>query len=314
MGMTKKVAWWFAILLITTGLSACSEAPKTVRIALNPWPGYEFLFLAQEKGFFKQHNLDVEIVEVASLADGLRAYTMGNIDGMTSTAIELVQAANFTNNTLNVLMVTDYSFGGDKILAKRELTTFTDLKGKTIGLEMDSLGIFVLHLALAKHKMSLSDVKLVNVEQLNGKQALLNNKIDAFVTYPPASTELEPDHNLLFSSKEIPGDIQDLVFISSKILNENPDFKSKFVAAWDDALRFAQQNKAQAYQMMADREGISVEDFSATVEQDLIIADAAQQAQLMGIKLNTNLQKVCNTLDYMGKLQKSCRNILNRIH
>lgn len=41
----------------------------TLRVGLNSWPGYEFLYLAQEKGYFREEEVDVRIVEFMSLSD-----------------------------------------------------------------------------------------------------------------------------------------------------------------------------------------------------------------------------------------------------
>lgn len=70
---------------------SCNQAPtEAIRIGISPWPGYELLYLAQEKSFFEQAGLHVQIVEFSSLGDVLRAYEQGNIDGMASTLTEAI--------------------------------------------------------------------------------------------------------------------------------------------------------------------------------------------------------------------------------
>ena len=72
-------------LFSVLALSACSEAPSDpLRVGINPWPGYGPLFLAADKGFFAEEGIDVELVELTSLADVRRAFERGQIDGMTS--------------------------------------------------------------------------------------------------------------------------------------------------------------------------------------------------------------------------------------
>ena len=176
------IATLFASLL--TGCSPASyEAP--IRIAINPWPGYEFLYLASQLDLYAQQGLQVEILESASLADGQRAYQYGRADGFASTMIEAVQAAVASAEPLSIVMVPDYSNGGDVILAPKSITSMQGLKGKKIGCEIGSLGMFILQRALAQANVDPAEVDFINVEQLKGEEAMLNGDIDAYVTYPP---------------------------------------------------------------------------------------------------------------------------------
>ena len=81
------------------------------------------------------------------------------------------------------------------IISKEPINSVTDLKGRKVGTEVGSLGKYVLYAALAKYDMSLDDVTVVNVEQLNAKNAMDSNEVDAMVTYPPYSFALTIDVN-----------------------------------------------------------------------------------------------------------------------
>ena len=91
-------------------LMACTESvkPQKVRIAINPWPGYEFLYLASELGFYEQEGINVEIVELSALADVQRVYIQGRVDGFGSTVIEAVQAAGIPQKPLSIILVPDH--------------------------------------------------------------------------------------------------------------------------------------------------------------------------------------------------------------
>lgn len=185
MKANSLVALLGLILSLPIWLVGCSNPNQNlVRIAINPWPGYEFLHLAQAKGFFKQAGLNIELVEMASLADVQRVYIQGRADGLASTIIEAVHAAGNTQEPLAIVHIPDYSNGADIILAHNSIKSVKDLKGKKIGAEIGSLGMYILSLALDKNGLKLSDVEILNVEQLAGEQAMLNREIDAFVSYP----------------------------------------------------------------------------------------------------------------------------------
>jgi NitT/TauT family transport system substrate-binding protein len=63
-------------------LSSCSEPKNSpIKIAINPWTGYKFLYLAEQLNLYKQVNLNIEIIQVSTLADVQRTYLNGQVDG-----------------------------------------------------------------------------------------------------------------------------------------------------------------------------------------------------------------------------------------
>lgn len=243
-----------AILL----LSCVEKAPQKVVIGINPWPGYEFLYLAEHEGFFSKVGVNISLVEMVSLADTQRAYLSGRIDGMTSTMIEVVQAAQLGDNTPQVVLIPDYSNGGDIIIANKNIADVAGLKGKTVGCEISSLGLFMLYRALNEHGLSLDDIKIVNVEQLQGEEVLLKGDIDAFVSYPPVSIKVlkHAQYHKIFSSADIPMEIIDTISVSTKLVEENAALIPGLHEAWAMALEFAAQHPQEAYRIMAEREGV----------------------------------------------------------
>ncbi|WP_423893643.1 ABC transporter substrate-binding protein [Candidatus Pelagadaptatus aseana] len=294
-----------------TLLSGCgnSDQDHTIRIALNPWPGYEYLYLAEQKGFFKEEGANIEIVQLMSLSDSQRAYTNGRVDGLASTLIEAVQAEPLGGAPLSVILVSDFSNGGDVILANNEIDNMSALKGKTVGAELSSLGLFVLQRALTRHGMTLEDVRLVNTEQAQGLNALQQGRIDAFVTYPPESLNIlnQGGYQQIFDSSEIPFEIIDTLAIAKHILQAKPELPGQIHRAWQKALDYTKHNPDDALQIMAERQGITVEEFQA-VTNDLFIIDSSSQANLLNdpLKIETSAKAVCKTLVHTGALQIDC--------
>jgi ABC-type nitrate/sulfonate/bicarbonate transport system substrate-binding protein len=81
----------------------------TVRIAINAWPGYEFLYLAHVKGFFKEVGVDAQIIEFASLSDLRRAFEKGQVDIMAGTAAEVLLSRQNSNRRTQAFIVADYT-------------------------------------------------------------------------------------------------------------------------------------------------------------------------------------------------------------
>lgn len=271
-------------LVLALCLQGCAPSQKSekVRIAFNPWPGYEFLYYADQKGFFKEQGLNVEMVPAASLSDGLRAFMSGKVNGMAGTMSEVVKAMVDHNAEVTPVLITDYSAGSDVIIARKDVSSIADLKGKPIGLERDSLGAYMLYRALQKEALKFSDVVQVQAEQSEGERLLKEGIIDAFVTYPPASIRIleNPDYKIIFDSGQIPKEVIDIVVVKTDAVKDLDDFKKRLHIAWQKAVDDYRENTQSAAALMAAREGISVEDFVATIN-DLIIVNQNEQKELL---------------------------------
>ena len=305
-------------ILLNLLFSACAENNRpAITIAINPWPGYEFLYLAEQKGFFEQVGLNVELKQQSSLADAQRAYINGQVDGLASTLIEVVQAEQFGGAPLLVALVPDYSDGGDVIIANTSIDSVEALKGKTVGCEISSLGIYILQRALHKHSLNLGDVNLVNTEQAEGEQALLSGTIDAFVSYPPVSISLvkHTQFHEIFTSAEIPNEIIDTVALSKTVIADNPDLIPKLHQAWQMSLDYYRSFPKEAAQIMAEREGIRPEEFIEALS-GLHILDINDQQEIFSKPkiLQDKARSVCDTLVHVDALSLDCSTLPNMVY
>jgi len=278
------------IFLIFMLLYGCDSAEmKPITIGINPWPGYEFLYLAKEKGFYQAEGLPVKLVEYNSLSEVRRGYERGKLDAMAVTLVEVLQAKSYSARHPMVILIADFSYGGDVILARRGIKKIEDLKGKKVAADTASVPIFLLARALEQARLDLDDITLLPLEQTSMEREYINGKIDAIVTYPPISIRLQnrKDTHLLFSSKQIPGEIIDVLAMDETVLNARPEAAGKILRAWERALQYAKKNPADAYAIMAKREGIKTEEF----------ADALQGLKLVSLKEQTeNFKHLASTL------------------
>ncbi|MGF1743085.1 ABC transporter substrate-binding protein [Vibrio profundum] len=307
---------WILLATIVV-LAGCDKftSNKPVRIAINPWPGYEFLYLAKQKNIFEQFDLNIELVEMASLADVQRIYVQGRVDGMTSTVIELVHAAGQTEDPISIVLIPDYSNGGDVIVAHKSVQSIPDLKGKQVTAELGSLGMYVLYEALNKAGMELKDVQLDNSEQLEIESLLTNRKIDAAVTYPPASTLVlrNPDFHKIFDSSQIPESIIDIVAVKASVIKNDPEWVNKFHQAWGAVLEYARTHPEESYAIMAEREGTTANEFQQALE-GLILLDKNEQERILSDgKIEKNVKAVCQVLLQSNAISFPCENALSKI-
>lgn len=316
-GSMKRIGVTLVAVLAICLVGACvrQDSPETVRIGINPWPGYEFLYLASEKGYFAAEGLDVELLELASLADVKRIFEQGRADGMASTVIEAVQVASSSKKAIALVLIPDYSNGGDIIVAREPISELADLKGKKVGVELGLLGTYILARAMETAGLTVDDVIEINVEQLSAEQAIISGQIDAMVTYPPFSISILKRTGVkqLFSTSEIPGEVIDTVSIREDAVANPKVWQEKFHNAWQRALHFASKNPEEAYQIMAKREGITAQEFAEALKGITILDKQDQSAILGSEKLRANLEHVCETLKRAEDLDFDCKKIHRRL-
>jgi len=255
---------------------------------MNPWPGYEVLSLAEDQRFYEAEGVAVRIISFNSLADARRAYERGQIDVMAATAIEVLQVRDHGARSPQIVQVVDYSNGADMVLARGSprpgpTGAAGTLRGARIGVELASLGVYVLARALARHELALGDVSVVSSDQLSMDAAFRSGELDAVVTYPPTSVRLlrDADAHVVFSSREIPAEVVDVLAVEEQLIAQRPDQIARFLRAYHRALDFTRDHPAEAYRIMAAHEGITPEEFAATLTDGITLVSPAQQASYL---------------------------------
>jgi NitT/TauT family transport system substrate-binding protein len=273
------------LLALLVLLSACSEPTKApLRIAINPWPGFEYLYLAEHLQLFSAAGIPVQVLQYNSLNDVRRAYERGQVDGFGGTLVEILQAKAQSTRQPQIIHVADYSNGGDSIIAQATIDTVKQLQGKKVAIEPGTLNTFVLARALNRVGLKLDQVNLVSLPQADMLSALQQGEIDAAVSYPPFAIEMFKQSQLkqLFSSREIPGEVLDIIALDAQLVATRKTDVEAMLRALEAAHVYAKAHPAQAYQIMAEREKISPEDFRTSVENDLKVLRSSDQAAYFG--------------------------------
>ncbi len=274
----------FLAVIIGAWLAFRPEPRPNLRIAINNWPGYEFLYLAHVKGFFHNNGLDTKILEYSSLNDLRRAFERGQVDIMASTMIEQIVSRDKSQRRAQALIVSDYSDGSDVVIALKGISSVKELKGKRVGFEAGTVGIVLLKLALEREGMSISDVSTINVPQDDAiLEELRSGSLDAVVSYPSVSFKILKGvpSQVIFSSKDIPAAILDIISADESFIRENPQAIESFRKAYFQALDYAKENQEESYKIMAARENISLAEFRQSLESGIVLLGKDRQSEFL---------------------------------
>lgn len=241
----------------------CGTAARAeIKVGYSDWPGWVAWAIAEQKGFFKKHGADVKLVWFANYTDSISALSSGQLDANCQTWSDTM-APVAKGVALKVVLVNDNSAGNDAVMAGPKIKSMAGLKGKTIGLEEFSVSHFLLVNALARNKMSAKDVKIVNLAAGDAAAAFLSGRVDAATVWNPwvNKIELSGKGKALFTSKEVPGLIPDLLVAQEKsVAAHRKDFVG-MVKAWYEVERFIREHPDEAVKIMSQVVGLTPEEY-----------------------------------------------------
>ena len=257
------------ILFLALALLACSqqEAEEPLRVGFNTWPGYEFIYLAEVKGLYKKHGLEVKLVELGALGDVRRAFERGQIDIMASTMVEVLIAAENTDRAIKIVLAADTSNGSDMLIAKSDIKSLAELKNRRIGMEGATVDIVVAREALQRAQLTFNDITMVTKPQDELVAELKAGKIDALQTYPPYSVALLKSDKFykIFDTSQAPGLIVDTLSVDAQVLKNRRSEIRKFLHAYFEAVDYHQAHPKESNAIMGQRERLSGDDFAEAI-------------------------------------------------
>ncbi|MBC8436145.1 MAG: ABC transporter substrate-binding protein [Bacteroidetes bacterium] len=256
------------ILCLVLSFPACKKESPAIRIGMTLWPGYEFIYLAHQKGFFKEAGVEIQLFDFVSLSDSRRAFERGQIDIVTGTIVELMIVRENSYKSPQAFYVTDFSNGADVILGRKPIQSIPDLIGKRVGVEPASLDLLTLNLALQQNQIDVSEVILVPMAQNDMKDRFEQQEVDAICTYPPTSVKVlnTGDANILFNSSQIPGYIVDVLMADELFIDVRIEDLAKIIQCIDRAIQYTKDHPDEALDIMAKHEQISVMELQEAYE------------------------------------------------
>lgn len=258
-----RTCFYHSFLLFTVFLSAIisgceSQNVSTLRLGTNIWPGYEPLYLARELALWSPKQ--VHLVEYVSSTDTIRAFRNNEIDAVALTLDEILLLLQ-DGIDLNVILILDTSLGGDVLLSRPGIAHVKDLIGQRVAVESGALGAFVLTRALELNGLKLSDVNVIHQTTNEHVHTFDNDVADAVVCYEPERSLLLKKGALqIFDSREIPGEIIDVLAVRTDYLKQNPQQIQVLLRGWFKATRYLQTNPQDAAAKMSQRLQLSKEE------------------------------------------------------
>ena len=246
-------------------LAGCGIPPPSapLTIGIGPSPGFDHLCYAQETGSFDRAALAVRLVEYDSLTDARVAFGRGQIDGMAGTLVGLQEASLHTGRTSRAVPVMQASAGNDVLLARRDVVAVTDLVGRRVAVEPDSLNAVALERTLDDEGVRPGQLQLLHTSQSAMPAALLGGQVDAVFANVPMATRprRRADLHALIEPGGPRADFIDLLAFGPAVLTTRAEESRRLVSPWDAIDGEVRRYGDEALALMAERGQLMLGEF-----------------------------------------------------
>jgi putative hydroxymethylpyrimidine transport system substrate-binding protein len=209
------------------------------------------LYVAQQKGIFKQHGLDVELLAPADPSDPLKLVAAGKYPFAVNyqPSVTIARSQGLPVKAIGVLV--EHPLNTISFLKESGIKTPSDLKGKTIGYAVGPLDVVLFETIARNAGLQKEDYELINIG-FNITPSLLSGKIDAVIgaywNYEINELALEGKDAGYFPLEEhgVP-DFYELVFISNDtFLKQHPETVKRLMTAMRQAIQFTKDHPDDA--------------------------------------------------------------------
>lgn len=258
-------------------LSACEAWRGPLRVGANLWSGYVGLRMVDEARRLPQ----LRVLDMVNSSAVLAAFRNGLLDAAALTLDETLQLAA-AEVPIRAVLVFDVSMGGDAIVGRPGVRTVYDLAGARVGVETEALGAYVVSRALDLAGLRVDSVDIVTLAPERQEAAFTSGKVDAVVTFEPLRSRLLAlGGRELFSSRQIPGEIVDVLVIREDLPEGGRAVVQQLVNSYFATLPEVLAAPEHAARVLGARAGLDGPGLRAALK-NMVLPDLAGNRAMLG--------------------------------
>lgn len=239
------------VTLAMCGLSGCDKAPNRIRIGYIPIADCAQLYVAVEKGYFQEQNLDVELVKLGGGAKILEALAGGSVEIGFSNVVSLILSheagLGFKAITGGPRANLEHRETGLLVMKGSGIDSLKQLEGKKVAVNTKKNIVELLLLAfLRKNNVNTSSIDFVEVPFPQMLPVLETGTVNAVATIEPFLTfglQSEATTNLGHYFTEALSELEISTYnASTDWISSNPAITERFRSAMRNATDFCDTN------------------------------------------------------------------------
>ncbi|MFN2146136.1 MAG: ABC transporter substrate-binding protein, partial [Anaerolineales bacterium] len=247
------------IAILLTACGGASAEPQKLRIAVLPILDALPMHVALEKGYFADHNLDVELVTVNSGPERDQLMQAGQVDGMIN---EIVSVLFYNQQEISVVAVrfaraatADSAVFSIVAAPGSGIESVEDLAGVEIGISEATVIEYMTDRVLQKAGLTPDEIKTIAIPRIPDRLALLQSGELAAATLPDPATgmALLQGATLIIDDSTLPEVGTSVITFSVDAIENKPEAIRGFLAAIEQAVADINADPTGFNQMLADK-------------------------------------------------------------
>lgn len=260
--MTKKLLS-SAVLSLLISTQAVAEDKISLLLDWFVNPDHAPIIIAEQKGYFKEQDLKVDIQEpadpsmppklvAASKADMAVTY-QPQLHMQIDEGLPLTRVSTLVATPLNTLVT----------LKSSNITEIADLKGKKIGFSVGGFEDVLLRVMLKTHGVNLDEVELINVNW-SLSPSLITGKVDAVIgsyrnfELNQLDIENHPGHAFYVEEEGVPS-YEELIIVVNNKDRDNDKYR-RFNIAMEKAVQYLINHPEEAWELFKNYKAAELDD------------------------------------------------------
>ncbi len=203
------------------------------------------ILLANDRGYFKDYGLDVELVKYDNGAPALSGLLKGKPD--ITVGADFIGARNSFVTDKFKIIASIAKVNSYEILARKDhgITKPADLKGKKVGITKGTAGEFWLGVFLVYNNMTVDDVTIVYQKPNDITNAMLDGSLDAALNFEPHTFNVKNalgDKVVSWTGEPGQG-IYSVLYVRPELIDNRPQVIDRLLKALVRAETDAQNNR-----------------------------------------------------------------------
>lgn len=287
----NKILRLITLLFICT-LTGAGAADKA-RVSFFSWPGYGFWFIAKEKNLAPDLELELQIIEDPYESFGLLA--AGQLDICSST-VEYGPIAADSEVPVKLVTYTNLSYGTDRLIMSKDITSAEDLVGKSVAVLEGGLAQIFMGIWLEENGVKFDDVEYTNLYMDDAVGAMVSGKVAGAEFWEPFGSvvldTLEGSHVVAASNEPFwlkTGLLADGMYMSEAFI-ETPEVATKAMKAYWDAVTWWMENPEEGNKIISEGLGFDLADVESVIgktgdpnEGGLAVMNVSDAKKFMGV-------------------------------
>lgn len=252
----------FVSVAVVVLLWPLPAAARMYKIGMIHWIAYSPLNVADVNGYWRDEQVEVRVVNFNSNQALNYALAHKSVDF----ALDMMGSwvgMYMDGVPLTLMAETDWSHGGDKIITKKDVD-LSRLVGRTIGVYLNQPSVtFFLYQYLTHHDVSLSKVRIIELETEALTDSFIKGRFRFIVNYDPQALRAirEGAGSVIATSASYPGCIPEGFVARTDVLQTIPDADlARIYRGWVRAVRWSKNaDNWEAYKTILNTQTFNCE-------------------------------------------------------